>query len=214
MWKILLIALVIGLALTLATQPPPKTSLAGGATSATDESKIAMKSRQPSPRLDWQQRFPQLKALPSYSVFQSNFSESLPESMAALIGPINNPYGIRDDILEMILATIPTSQTQMLTAAIKIAYYENQLVYARDNSTRRDYLAKWALAETCLGYFENSDELTINHNFNRQLAELMRNSPSRREYLNQLEQTKLAWQVISSGHGSSSEEQFCKEGKY
>ena len=74
-------------------------------------------------KINWLQRYPQLKNIPANSQTATIDKLRTSESISALIGPIDNPYGVRNDILDAILTIVPKDNPQMLQAAIQEANF-------------------------------------------------------------------------------------------
>ena len=163
--------------------------------------------------MKWLQRYPQLKTVASGSMTITIDKLRTSESISELIGPIDNPYGVRNDILDKILSIVPESNPQMLKAAIMSAYYENLALYSSSDESKLFYVRKSSLAGHCLSLIDNN-KLTIYTKTMRTIDSSMRNNDTREKWVSNVEQTAFAWQTIGSGLAQDEENELCQKGKY
>jgi hypothetical protein len=133
-----------------------------------------------------------------------NLSESLDE----LRGPITNPFGIRDDILEYIMTNIPKDNESAIRAAIKEMQYD-QAVYF-DNPSGEEALrldAKSALADSCLMTYMNTDTPLA-------IWRVMRNTDARDKYMWAIDRKYFSWKVLGTGLTIDDEEIACEKGAF
>lgn len=164
--------------------------------------------------IGWLKRFPQLQAVPAESQTANIKNLKISESVSQLIGPIDNPYGVRNDVLAQILAIVPESNPRMLKAAIKAAYYDNLLAYSPTESEQLYYLKKWSLAHSCAAYFDSSENLTTYQTQSQAVEKLMRNTPARKKYNEDFDKNVLGWKTLGTGLSQAEEEKKCLEGDY
>jgi hypothetical protein len=143
-------------------------------------------------------------------IWLENYNASgISESISALIGPINNPYGVRDDILDEIVTMVPESNSKLLDAVIKSAYYDNLSSFSVTNKDKLNYEHKVSTAIYCIVLFDNNNlASTITKNYDR----LMRNNINRKKYQENLEQTVFAWQLLGATDSGTKEQ--CLKGNY
>ena len=165
-------------------------------------------------KINWLQRYPQLKSIPANSQTAMIDKLRTSESISALIGPIDNPYGVRNDILDAILTIVPKDNPQMLRAAIKEAYYDNLSIYSKSDKDKLFYVRKSSLSMNCLFKYD----VSVNNKFANKVAHSigddMRNTDVRDELIHHLETTVFAWQMVGTGLGSTTEEDLCQSGDY
>jgi hypothetical protein len=156
----------------------------------------------------WLKQYPQLANIESNNQTAVIDKLRTSESISQLIGPINNPYGVRDDILYGIISVVPESQPQLLKIAIKEAYYRNLGYYSLKSEDKLKYIRLSNLSFHCsymLGDLDMADKLLDN------LRDKYRNTDARLNYISNVEQTTFAWQTLGYGEG---EDQRCKRGDY
>lgn len=167
-------------------------------------------------KINWLQRYPQLKSIPANSQTAMIDKLRTSESISALIGSIDNPYGVRNDILDAIMKIVPESNTKMLQAAIKEAYYDNLSIYSKSDEDKLFYVTKSSLAMHCLmsADFTNDHNLVKSHKINKSIDNKMRDTNARAERLHQIETTVFAWQMIGTGLDDQTEDELCQSGEY
>lgn len=213
MKKIIVLIVIIGI-LALITIGANKKPQNDSAKEKSFKSEGIAKEPELLSSIEWLKRYPQLKNVPTNSQTTVIDKLRVSESISELIGPIDNPYGVRNDILAAILEIVPESNPQMLRAAIKTAYYENLLFYSTTDSQRLNYLKQWSLASTCLSYWDNSEGIEISLKMGESIAELMRNQSIRKKYISNLEQSTFAWKPLGTGLGGNTEEERCQNEEY
>lgn len=165
-------------------------------------------------KINWLQRYPQLKNIPANSQTAMIDKLRTSESISALIGSIDNPYGVRNDILDAILTIVPKDNPQMLRAAIKEAYYDNLSIYSKSDKDKLFYVRKSSLAMHCLYKYDASDNSKFADKTVDSLGNKMRDTNARVELMHHLETTVFAWQMVGTGLGSTTEEDLCQSGDY
>ena len=163
--------------------------------------------------MKWLQRYPQLKTVASGSMTATIDKLRTSESISELIGPIDNAYGVRNDILDKILSIVPESNPQMLKAAIMSAYYDNLSSYSRNDDSKLENYRKFALAGHCLILLDDKTNYIYRQSIGN-IANKMRDTPLRKTYMDNLDQTTFAWQTIGSGLAQSEEDELCQKGNY
>jgi hypothetical protein len=140
------------------------------------------------------------------------------ESMAALIAPITNPFGIRDDILDYIIKTIPASNESAMRAAIKMMQYEQQVYYGNPSESEALILdSKDDLAGSCLasylhqtsGQDKLKDVLDV-----RDMRMQLFNTKAREKRMWDVANKYFAWHVLGSGLSTSEEIIACEKGEF
>lgn len=164
--------------------------------------------------IEWLKRYPQLKNVPANSQTAVIDKLRVSESISELIGPIDNPYGVRNDILAAILEIVPESNPQMLRAAIKTAYYDNLLFYSLTDAQKLQYIKYSSLADYCVSYYDKTDNLDMYDNFAQMEEYLMRNTKTRLNYTKQIETTTFAWKPLGTGLGGNTEDERCQNEEY
>ena len=166
--------------------------------------------------MKWLQRYPQLKTVASGSMTATIDKLRTSESISELIGPIDNSYGVRNDILDKILSIVPESNPQMLRAAIMSAYYDNLVFYSDSSELQLLFASKFSLANNCLSFadFNKDKNLKVYNQVSSYTSNAMRNTEKRLNHLQQIEQTTLAWQVLGSNLASNEEDELCQKGNY
>ena len=165
-------------------------------------------------KINWLQRYPQLKNIPANSQTATIDKLRTSESISALIGPIDNPYGVRNDILDAILTIVPKDNLQMLHGAIQEAYYDNLSIYSKSDKDKLFYVRKSSLAMHCLYKYDVSDNSKLANKAIDNMGDKMRNTDARDERIHHLETTVFAWQMVGTGLGSTTEEELCQSGEY
>ena len=165
-------------------------------------------------KINWLQRYPQLKNIPANSQTATIDKLRTSESISALIGPIDNPYGVRNDILDAILAIVPKDNPQMLHAAIQEAYYDNLSIYSKSDKDKLFYVRKSSLAMGCLFQYDVSDNNKLANKIAYGIGDQMRNTDARDERIHHLETTVFAWQMIGTGLDDQTERDLCQSGEY
>lgn len=165
-------------------------------------------------KINWLQRYPQLKNIPANSQTATIDKLRTSESISALIGPIDNPYGVRNDILDAILTIVPKDNLQMLHGAIQEAYYDNLSIYSKSDKDKLFYVRKSSLAMGCLFQYDVSDNNIFAGKVVDEMGDKMRNTDAREERVHHLETTVFAWQMLGSGLDDQTERELCQSGEY
>lgn len=158
----------------------------------------------------WQKKTPQLFNNAGYVGLTQTSPKviDLPESIEELRGPITNPFGIRDDILEYILKNIPSNNESAVRAAIKSMQYLQQIYF--DNPTESEAMslqAKYDLSDLCMMNYLNKDKPLG-------IWRIMRNTKARDEYMWQVDRKYFSWKVMGTGLTTADEEIACQKGEF
>lgn len=213
MKKIIVLIVIIGI-LALITIGVNKESRNDSAKERNLKSEGIAKKPELLSSIEWLKRYPQLKNVPTNSQTAVIDKLRVSESISELIGPIDNPYGVRNDILAAILEVVPESNPRMLRAAIKTAYYDNLLFYSLTDEQKLQYVKYSSLADYCVSYYDKTDNLDIYDNFAQMEERSMRNTAARLNYTRQIETTTFAWKPLGTGLGGNTEEERCQNEEY
>lgn len=159
---------------------------------------------------NWLKQYPQLSNIESNGQTAMIDKLRTSESISQLIGPINNPYGVRDDILDYIIHNIPPDNPKLLQAAIASEFFDNLALYSISNQDKLMYVRKENLAVHCM-YLASDDSP---HQLRKKIESIQRNTPARSAYINNISSTVFGWQMLGSGYGSNTEDEMCKTGDY
>lgn len=134
------------------------------------------------------------------------------ESRSELEGKITNPFGIRDDILEYIIKTVPVNNESALRAAIKLNQDDQQIYYGDLTEDQAMKLVdNQALILTCLiKYLPNNADVILG----RGIDSLMRNTKARDGHLWAVDRKYFSWKVIGSGLSVADEDNACAKGEF
>lgn len=138
--------------------------------------------------------------------------------MAELIGPITNPFGIRDDILEYIVKTIPANNEIAMRAAIKLMQYMQQIYYG--NLSESDALlnhSREVLAGTCLSRYMKQNPNFKNNDggdFVYGLQMSMHNTKARVNHMWDIDRKYFSWKVLGTGLSTNEEIIACEKGEF
>lgn len=165
----------------------------------------------PQSTTKWAKKAPQLFNNVKYSkLIESNIH--LSESQAELVGTITNPFGIRDDILEYIIANVPSEPQYALKAAITLARNEQVIYYGKISESQALQLANEnSLILICLlKYLGNDkwDSLTKN------TEALLRNTKARDKHMCAIDTKVFGWKIIGSGLNGAEIEKACEKGDF
>ena len=167
--------------------------------------------------LKWQLKAPQLFNNVGFnSLIESGvINNNLSESMMQLQGIITNPFGIRDDILEYILANTPRDKPLILKAIIKSAQ-DNQKIYygGVSESEALSLTDNDALLTTCIAIYTGSNILRENYKLGDGVDKLMRNTDARNAHMWYIDRKYFSWKVIGSGLSVADEKIACKKGEF
>lgn len=214
MKKIIVLIVIIGI-LALITIGANKKPQNDSAKEKSFKSEGIAKEPELLSSIEWLKRYPQLKNVPTNSQTTVIDKLRVSESISELIGPIDNPYGVRNDILAAILEIVPESNPQMLRAAIKTAYYDNLSYFSPSTKEKLDATKQYALALHCLSIFDYDQEnLNSFLNVSQTIADLMRNTHKRINYTTQIDKTVFAWKPLGTGLGGNTEDKRCQDEEY
>jgi hypothetical protein len=115
-----------------------------------------------------------------------------------LIGPTNNSFGLREDILAYILSSIPQSDVKSTLAAIKMAQLDQAQIGVSKLSDLHELADKAAAASSCIEL-----PLTQRTEFGKGYDRLLHNTPQRIAEQARLE-SLLSNHVISPNFGINS----------
>lgn len=205
----LLAAVACGVAYCSTTESSNSTSKSGinlgGKTNNSIES-------DPLSTIQWIQKYPQLAKIESNSQTAVIDKLRTSESISALIGPIDNPYGVRNDILDAIIQAVPESNPKLLQASIQTAFFYNLASYSVSDTDKLKYVRKGNLAMHCIFMAVN------NRNNANDIVDIishkLRDNKNRSSYQNNLDLTVFAWQTLGSGYGANTEDDMCNTGEY
>ncbi len=151
--------------------------------------------------IDWQTKYPQLKTNNiGYSKLTASATNIAPKSNSqkALIGKVTNQFGIRDDVLKLILDTFPESDVRSTIAAIKMAQYYQQQIGVTDDKEINKLANKAGAAVSC----QNLSMLD-SYKFGQAYDKLIRDTPARKAEEDRIE-LLLNNHVISNDYGIQS----------
>ena len=116
-----------------------------------------------------------------------------------LIGKVTNQFGIRDDVLKLILTSIPESDTGSTIAAIKMAQYNQAEIGLTNDMEINSIENKASAAVSCM-----SDQMIFqNSKFFDSYNQLLRDTPARQAEQDRIEHL-LNNHVISNDYGIQS----------
>ena len=151
--------------------------------------------------VNWQKKYPQL----TNNIGYSRLIESVPAYQAKtaseqdLIGKVTNQFGIRDDVLKLILTSIPESDTGSTIAAIKMAQYNQAEIGLTNDMEINSIENKASAAVSCM-----SDQMIFqNSKFFDSYNQLLRDTPARQAEQDRIEHL-LNNHVISNDYGIQS----------
>ena len=166
-------------------------------------------------QVNWLRQFPQLESVPVGEQTAEINKLRVSESISELIGPINNPYGVRDDVLYAIMEVVPESNHKQLQAAIKSAYYATLSGYAIADEDKLKYIRRESLSVGCMyGFDVDKENYDTSDNVMKILSTYDRNTSARKKYIRNLEETVFAWQLLGDGYGLATEQKKCRNGDY
>ena len=128
---------------------------------------------------NWEKKYPQL----ANNVGYSKLAESVPAYQAKtaseqeLIGKVTNQFGIRDDVLKLILNTIPESNVQATIAAIKMVQYDQTEIGITDDKEMNLIANKAAAASSCLS---QNISMMDRYNLGQAYDKIIRDTPARK----------------------------------
>ena len=152
--------------------------------------------------VNWQKKYPQL----ANNVGYSRLVESVPAYQAKtaseqeLIGKVTNQFGIRDDVLKLILTSIPESNVQATIAAIKMAQYDQAEIGVTDDKEMNLIANKAAAASACLS---QNISMMDRSSFGQGYDKIIRDTPARQEEQSRIE-SLLSNHIISAYFGIQS----------
>ncbi len=125
-----------------------------------------------------------------------------------LLGKITNQYGIRDDILNYILKTIPAENESALFHAIKMAQYTQQMYISNDRETAIKEAESMGASIDCLmdSYgMVNTDNLVV-------ALDKIRDDTPLRLHQERVGEQLMGWQVIKAN--MTPIDKLCNSGDY
>ncbi|MCE2706893.1 MAG: hypothetical protein LW807_07440 [Proteobacteria bacterium] len=162
---------------------------------------LAYNSGGNEPTVDWQKKYPQLSNNAGYGKLAASVPayQAKTASQQELIGKVTNEFGIRDDVLKLILNTIPESNVRATIAAVKLAQYNQAEVGLTDDMEINALENKAAAAISCLKFGSMQDEAKFIDHY----ADMIRDTPARKAEQNRIEHL-LSNHVISDDYGIQS----------
>lgn len=128
-------------------------------------------------------------------------------SLKALEGELDNEFEIRRDILRYIEQEIPSDNINAKTAAIKMAYYQNQVNYHSNTASEAiAWFSKFSLAMRCLSESDLDDWSRISIGIIR----LMKNTPERDKHEWQVIDKFFGGRILGTGLNDHEERMKCK----
>jgi hypothetical protein len=142
-----------------------------------------------------------LKQIGNHAAYQElTTTAKLPQNdtQKELIGPTNNSFGLREDVLAYIISSIPESDVKSTIAAIKMAQFDQAQIGVTSDSQLNELADKAAAASYCM-------ELPIDTRvaFGKGYDRLLRNTPKRLAEQDRIEGL-LSEHVISPDFGTNS----------
>ena len=206
-WLVLAIIIIAIVALVIFYEEEHSTTqklglkLRGVGVEHTDNTNLA--------HINWIKEYPQLAKVESNNQTAVIDKLRVSESISELIGPINNPYGVRDDILDEIVKMVPESNPQMLEAAVKDAYYYNLANYAISDDDKRKYMSMDAIATHCEFYFDHNASGLYAISLSEMINKKTTDTHERAEYIHHIDSTVFAWRLLGET-GSETDKQCAK----
>lgn len=131
-------------------------------------------------------------------------AKDMPESWIELRGTITNPFGIRDDLLEYILANVPESNVRDTRALIKMVQYDQEIYYTNPSESDALLIASRAdLANTC---FSGDIHKLL------EIDKLYRNTDARNKHMWAIDRKYFSWKVLGTGLSLADEKIACERG--
>ncbi len=161
---------------------------------------LAYNSGGNEPTVDWQKKYPQLSNNAGYGKLAASVPayQAKTASQQELIGKVSNEFGIRDDVLKLILNTIPESNVRATIAAIKMVQYDQQQIGVTDDKEMNLIANKALAASYCLDI-----PMMDRYNFGQAYDKIIRDTPARKAEQNRIEHL-LSNHVISADYGIQS----------
>lgn len=90
-----------------------------------------------------------------------NFEDSVQNSLTSIdqVGEITNVFGVRDDVLDYILVTIPADKNKSRLFAIKMALYDQKAMFASEPQLNK-LINKGFAAMSCMMYYYDDENNT------------------------------------------------------
>lgn len=139
-------------------------------------------------------------------------AQALPPHLEKLQGNINNPFGIRDDILDFIVKNVPSNNEKLMRASIEFAQIEQDIYYG--NPSKQDAInlaGSELLLATCISQYTNnygSNDLTS------RIGGMMRDTKERDQHMWDIDRKYFSWQVIGTGLSVADENIVCQKGDF
>ncbi len=143
----------------------------------------------------WKSEYPRLYTNAGYQKLEQTAPHKANFSEDELTSKITNQFGIRDDILNLILNTFPESETQSTIAAIKMAQYFQAQIGVNDPDKVNFLANKAAAALSCVNL-----PMLKEHQFIKDFDMLLRNTPARLAEEERIEHL-LNGRIISNDYG-------------
>lgn len=148
----------------------------------------------------WERKYPRLVNNVGFGKIEEpeSFYTAKPAAEKDLIGKVTNEFGIRDEVLQLILTTIPESDVQSTIAMIKMVQYDQQQIGVTDDKEMNLIANKAAAASSCIDI-----PMMDRSKFGDSYDELIRDTPARKYEWNRIEML-LNHHVISPDYGINS----------
>lgn len=170
----------------------------------------------PKSEAAWEEKYPAVfKTAGNMSIKLStsnivpNQNMAIPESMAKLEGTITNKFGIRDDILEYIINTVPKDNRLVIKAALKMAKIRQTIYYENISTDDAVKLAdNDSLLTACLRIY------TGNYGIDDGIDKRMRDNKDRDSHMWIIDRKFFSWKIIGSSLSVADEKIACEKGDF
>lgn len=149
-------------------------------------------------QVQWQKKYPQLLNNVGYAQLSESSTAPKNPSAQGLIGISTNEFGIRDDVLKLILTSIPESDNRSTIAAIKMVQYDEQQIGVTDDKEMNLIANKASAASSCI-----TIPMLERYKFGQKYDQIIRDTPARQAEQDRIEHL-LSNHVISSDYGIQS----------
>ena len=143
-------------------------------------------------------------------LMESAMVESIPLNNNQSIGKVTNPYGIRDDVLEFIIKTIPADNESAIYAAIRMMQYDVLIYRAKTDDEAVEYANQQAIPIHCL--VSNLGGVNTSRLVDR--IDEMDNITAESKKMAEVIRKKLAWKIIGTDKSNKELENICNNGDY
>lgn len=150
--------------------------------------------------ISWAKKYPQFtnnvgfaKLVESPAIYQNKTT-----IQQELIGTVTNQFGIRDEVLQLILTSIPESDVRSTIAAIKLAKYHQLEVGLTNDAQINIFENRASAAISCINL-----PMMDRYNFVVKYDKMIRDTPARKAEQDRIEHA-LNGHVISNDYGIQS----------